>query len=81
MYKDELEEATTQITSLKKKLKQHQESQHLRSVMLDRNTLTSSSIQKKKNLARASESGVERGSSGTDDFPLQKPSSDKRNLV
>jgi hypothetical protein len=41
MYKDELEEATTQITSLKKKLAEHQEVQHLRSFVLDRNTLTS----------------------------------------
>ncbi len=83
MYKDELEEATTQITSLKKKLAEHQEAQHLRSVMLDINNLTSSPIHKKKNVAQGSvtKSGVDRSCSGTGDFPFQKPSSDKKNLV
>ena len=78
-----MEEATTQITSVKKKLAEKQEAQHLRSVMLDRNTLTSSPIHKKKNVAqgRVTESGVERSCSGTDDFLFQKPSSDKRKLA
>jgi hypothetical protein len=72
MYKDELQEATTQITGLKEKLAEHQEAQHRRLVMLDRNTLTSSPIQKKKNVAQGSvnESGVDRSYSGTGDFPF-----------
>jgi hypothetical protein len=51
--------------------------------MLDRNTLTSSPIHKKKNLARGSvtEPGVDRSCSETGDFPFQKPSSDKKKLV
>jgi len=75
MYTDELEEATTQITSLKK-LAEHQEAQHLRSVMLDRNTLTSSPIQKKINVAqgRVTESEAKRTCSGIGDFPFQKQS-------
>jgi len=83
MDKEELEEATTQIISLKKKLAEHREDRHLRSVMMDRNALTSSPIHKKKNQAQASvsQSGVERSSSRTDDFPLQKPNSYKRKLV
>ena len=78
--KDELGEATTQITSLKKKLAEKQEAQHLRSAMLDRNTLTSSPNRKKKNVAQGSvtEFGMERSCSGTDDFPFQKSNSDKR---
>ena len=62
---------------------EHQEARHIRPVMLDRNNVTSSPIHKKNNLAQASvfESGVKRSSCGTDDFPFQKPSSDKRNLV
>jgi len=83
MYRDELEEVTIQITSLKKKLEEPRESQHLRSAMLDRNTLTSSPNHRKKILAQASvsESGVERSSCGTDDLSLKKPSLYKRKLV
>ena len=80
MYKDDLEEATTQITSLKEKLAEHQEAQHRKSVMLDKNTLTSSPIQKKKSVAQGSvtESGANRRCSGTGDFPFQKQSSNKK---
>jgi hypothetical protein len=76
-------EGATQITSFKKKLAEHQEAQHLRSVMLDRNTLTSSPIQNKKVVAQgsATESGVERSCSGTYNFPFQKPRSDNRKCV
>jgi hypothetical protein len=83
MYKDELEEATTQITGLKEKLVEHQEAQHRRSVMLDRNTLTSSPIQKKKNVAQGSvtESEANRSCSGTGDFPSLKQSSDKKKMI
>ena len=51
--------------------------------MLDKNTLTSSPIHKKKNVAQGSvtKSGVDRSCSGTGDFPFQKPSSDKKKLV
>jgi hypothetical protein len=82
MYKDELEETTTQITSLKKELDEHRESHHLRSVMLDRQILTSSPIHKKNNVAQRSitESGVERSCSGTDDFSFKKQGSDKKHL-
>ena len=83
MYKDELEEATTQITGLKEKLVEHQEAQHHRSVMLDKNTLTSSPIQKKKNVAQGSVTEYEanRSYSGTDNFPSLKQSSDKKKMV
>jgi len=72
MYKDEIEEATTQIFGLKEKLAEHEEAQHRRSVILDINTLTSSPIQKKKNVAQGSvtESGVNRSCSGTGPFFL-----------
>ena len=82
-YKDKLEEATTQFTSWKKKLVEHREAQHLRSVLMDRHALTSSPIHKKKKQSQASvsEFGVERSSNGADDVPLQKPSSDKRKLI
>jgi hypothetical protein len=83
MYKDELEEATTQIISLKKQLAEHRESQYLRSVMMDRNTLTPSPIHKKRHQAQASvsESRVEPSSNTSDNVPLQKPSSDIIKLV
>jgi len=83
MYKDELEEATEQITGLKEKLAEQKEAQHRRSVMLDRNTLTSSPIHKKKNVVQGSvtESEVNRSCSGTGDFPSQKQSSDKKKMV
>jgi hypothetical protein len=83
MYKDELEEAATQINGLKEKLAEHQEARHRRLVMLDRNTLTSSPIQKKKNVAQGSvtESEANRSCSGTSDFPFQKQSLDKKKMV
>jgi hypothetical protein len=51
--------------------------------MLDKNTLTSSPIQKKKNVAQGSvtEYGVDRSCSGTGNFPFQKLSSDKKKMV
>jgi hypothetical protein len=83
MYKDALEEARAQITSLKERLAVHREAQHLRSVMINRNALTSSPIHKRKNQVQdnVSESGVERSSYGSDDVPLHTPSSDARKLV
>ena len=83
IYKDELEEATTQIISLKKQLAEHREAQNLRSVMMDRNTLTSSPIHKKRHQAQASvsESRVGSSSNVSNNVPLQKPSSDIRKLV
>ena len=83
MHMDELEEAITQITSLKKEFAEHRESQHLRSVMLDRHILTSSPIHNKNNVAQGSitESRVERSCNGSDDIPFQIPSSNKRKLV
>ena len=83
MYKDELEEANTKITSLKKQIAEHREAQHLRSVMMDRNLLTSSPINKRGQKAQASvsESGMEPRSNISDDVPLQKPTSDIRKLV
>jgi len=51
--------------------------------MLDRNTLASSPIQKKKNVAQESvtEFVVDRSCSGTVDFPFQKSRSDKKNML
>jgi hypothetical protein len=51
--------------------------------MLNKNTLTSSPIQKKKNVAQHSvtESGANRSCSGTYDFLFQKQSSDKKKMV
>ena len=76
-YKDKLEEAETQITSMGKDLAEYHVSKKL---TLERNMLTSSLIREKKQCGEASiaESGAELSGNVTDDAFSHKRSYDKK---